>query len=361
MEGTGMTLERLGWDGTFAAHYAPHAAEGDPARVAIQQKGHYLLYGAHGELRGEVAGRIHFAARGPADFPAVGDWVVARGHPGGGEATIRLLLPRKSEFSRKVAGDRPVKQVLAANIDVVFLVSSLDAEFNLRRLERYLAVAAGCGALPVVVLNKADLRDDAEEIRASVRESVGDVKVLLASAKENTGVDAIEAFLAPGKTGALLGHSGAGKSTILNRLLGQERMRTQDVRDTDSKGRHTTTHRELVLLPKGGLLIDTPGMRELQLWEDGEESPESFNDIDELALQCRFSDCRHDTEPGCAVRAAIDEERLDPDRLEHYFKLRRELAYQARRTSTKGSLEEKKKAKRLALEIRRYNRDHRKK
>jgi ribosome biogenesis GTPase len=324
--------------------------------VAIQQKGHYLLYGEQGELRGEVAGRIHFTARVPADFPAVGDWVVAHVQPGG-EATIRFLLPRKTEFSRKVAGDRPVKQVLAANIDVVFLVTSLDAEFSLRRLERYLAVAAGSGARPIVVLNKADLRDDAEEICADVRKSVGNVTVLLASAKKNVGVEAIEAFLAPGRTGALLGHSGGGKSTIINRLLGREKMPTQDVRSTDSKGRHTTSHRELVILPGGGLLIDTPGIREMQLWEEGEESPESFDDIDALALECRFTDCRHDTEPGCAVRTAIDEERLDPDRLAHYFKLQRELAYQARRTSTKASLEEKKKAKKTASESKRHDRE----
>jgi ribosome biogenesis GTPase len=281
----------------------------------------------------------------------VGDWVAAR--PTGGRALIEGILPRRTEFSRKVPGVRAVKQVLAANIDVAFLVSGLDGDFNVRRLERYLVLAKRSGAIPVVLLNKADLHEDVSEFLKEAESIAAGIRVVLTSARTGRGVDEVRAQLQSGSTGVLLGSSGVGKSTIANRLLGEERLPTQDVRPGDLKGRHTTARRELLMLPSGGLLIDTPGLRELQLWDDGEGVQTSFQDIEQLALECKFGNCRHENEPGCAVRLALDEGRLEEDRLEGYRRLQRELAYQARKTDKLSSIAEKKRWKKLIVDYKR--------
>jgi ribosome biogenesis GTPase len=236
---------------------------------------------------------------------------------------------------------------------VAFLVSGLDGDFNVRRLERYLVLAKRSGAIPVVLLNKADLHEDVSEFLKEAESIAAGIRVVLTSARTGRGVDEVRAQLQSGSTGVLLGSSGVGKSTIANRLLGEERLPTQDVRPGDLKGRHTTARRELLMLPSGGLLIDTPGLRELQLWDDGEGVQTSFQDIEQLALECKFGNCRHENEPGCAVRLALDEGRLEEDRLEGYRRLQRELAYQARKTDKLSSIAEKKRWKKLIVDYKR--------
>jgi ribosome biogenesis GTPase len=281
-----------------------------------------------------------------SDLPAVGDWVATRVWPEEGKATIHAVLPRKSVFSRKVAHSRTEQQVVAANVDTVFLVSGLDRDFNVRRIERYLTLAWESGATPVIVLNKTDLCSDVAHFVADVESVAVGVPIHPVSAKENQGLDSLRRYLAPGETVALLGSSGVGKSTLLNTLLGTERQRTAPVRERDQRGRHATAHRELVFLPGGGMLIDNPGMRELQMWTDDEALAETFDDITLLAARCRFRDCRHDSEPGCAVREAIENGTLDEARLRSYWRLQREIRHLETRRDQKARLVERAKKRR---------------
>jgi ribosome biogenesis GTPase len=343
-----MNLPSLGWNPFFEKAFEDHAADGCiPARVAVQMKGQYVVYSIHGELRGEVTGKLLYAARGPEDLPAVGDWVAIRPRLSEGTATITAVLPRKSKFSRKAPGKRVEEQIVASNVDIVYLVSSFDAAYNLRRLERYLVVASSSGASPVVLLNKADLAMNREDKKKEVAAIAGDVPVHLLSAKRGEGLETVMLYLGPGVTGALLGSSGVGKSTIINALLGREHFRTQEVRKSDDRGRHTTSQRELVIVPSGGMLIDTPGMRELQILGVQEGVDESFEDIEELALKCRFRNCQHVSEPGCAVRSALEDGTLDSARFQSHQKLLRELDYQERASSTRQQQLFKDRAKKL--------------
>jgi len=338
-------LFHLGWTPALADTFAPFAAEGlVPGRVALEHTHIYRVITEAGESLARVSGRLRHRATARADFPAVGDWVAVQPPEHSGDSRIVAVLPRRSRFSRRAAGDPTEEQVVAANIDTVFLVAGLDGDFNPRRIERYLLVAVESGASPVVVLNKADLADDAAAMADVVRASVGDVPVHVVSCQVPGGVDLLRQYLGTGQTAALLGSSGVGKSTIVNRLVGQDLLKTVEVRESDSRGRHTSTARQMIVLPEAGVLIDTPGMRELQLWDSGDVR-DAFGDIDELASGCRFRDCRHREEPGCAVLDAVLSGALARGRLESYHKLQNEQAFHARQLDQRTQIEERRRWK----------------
>lgn len=330
-----MSLFSLGWTDALAASFQSHvAANLVPARVAVQHKNAYELLTATGAIRATCAGKLLHDSVTRADLPAVGDWVAVRLRPYEPYADIHAVLPRRTLFSRRAPGD-DVEQVVAAHVDTVFLVTALDQNYNLRRIERYLAVAWQSGAQPVVLLNKADLHPNPSAARAEVEAIAATAPVVSVSALHDSAATlaALAPWLAPSKTLALLGSSGVGKSTLVNTLLGADRQRTSHVSDAVGKGRHTTTHRELIVAPAGWIVIDTPGMRELQLWDTDDDALDAtFVDVAAVAAQCRFGDCAHRGEPGCAIQAALDDGTLDFDRWQSFQKLQREQAYAARRS-----------------------------
>lgn len=311
-------LHALGWDDAWDASFAEHRLAGlAPARVAIQHRGAYDLVGEAGDIRASAAARL---AR-DGGLPAVGDWVAYDY----GSGLIEAVLPRRTTISRKEVWQAIKEQVLAANVDLAFLVQALPLDFSVRRLERYLAMAWESGAQPVVLLTKTDLVDDVAPYLDEVETvTFGSCLVLAVSARTGSGLEDVRALFGENRTAVLLGSSGVGKSTLVNAFAGNDAIATQEVRESDHRGRHTTTRRELVLLPGGGVVLDTPGMRELQLWDADLE--QTFGDVEEVANACRFSDCAHDGEPGCAVRAALEDGTLAPERWESYRKLQRELA-----------------------------------
>lgn len=353
-----MNLYQLGWSNTFASAFESFAGQGfSVGRVASEHRNRYQLYTECGELPAEITGKSRYqseaySANDEPMRPAVGDWVVIELLDQATHAMIHHVLPRRSQFSRKAAGQRTEEQVIAANVDTVFLVSGLDHDFNLRRIERYLVLAWESGANPVVVLNKADLCADLSAQLQAVSAIAPGVEIITLSALTSEGIDALQPYLQPGKTVALLGSSGVGKSTLTNQLMGQVTQTTQAVRSGDSRGRHTTTHRQLLCLPSGGLLIDTPGMRELQLWSDESSVQQTFEDIEELAEQCRFRDCQHQDEPGCAVQEAILSGWLDCDRVASYQKLSREQAYLERKQDQRLQANTKARWKKMTKQMR---------
>ena len=322
-------------------------------RVAREDRDRYTVLSRSGALSAVLTGRFRHEALTRADLPAVGDWVMARAEAGG-PATISALLPRASAFMRKVAGDTTQEQVVAANVEAVFLVCGLDGDFNPRRVERALTAAWESGAQPVVVLNKADLASDVAARVAETEAVAPGAPVVALSALEGNGLDALSPWLVPGHTIALIGSSGAGKSTLTNALLGEARQATGAVREEDSRGRHTTTHRELVPLPSGALLLDTPGMRELQLWGDDSGLEGAFPEVTELVARCRFSDCTHASEPGCAVLEALASGVLDAARFAAWLKLQRELRYLAGRQDARIRAEDTAKWKAIHKEMRHH-------
>ncbi|BAS60073.1 MULTISPECIES: ribosome small subunit-dependent GTPase A [Leptolyngbya] len=335
-----MNLEQLGWNDTIASSFIPYRQQGFVAgRVAVEYRDRYLLYTGQGEQFAEVTGKFRHQATGIQDFPAVGDWVAIH------KTTIHAVLPRLSKFSRKIAGGTTEEQVIATNVDTVFLVSGLDGDFNLRRIERYLVLVWESGAMPVIVLNKADLCLDLECRIAEVEEIALGVPVIALSAAQEIKV--LQPYLQLGKTIALLGSSGVGKSTITNQLKGESVQVVQSVRLGDDRGKHTTTHRQLISLASGALIIDTPGMRELQLWSGAEALPETFADVEAFAQHCRFRDCQHEQEPGCAVQSAIATRQLNTSRFLSYQKLQRELQHINRKQDQRANLAEKERWKKI--------------
>jgi ribosome biogenesis GTPase len=339
-------LEELGWNERFADAFAGVAGAGRvPARIVLEHTHIYRIATGEQELLARISGRLRHRAGSRPDYPAVGDWVVAE-TVDDGDARIHAILPRVSRFSRRAAGEVTEEQIVAANVDVVFLVGGLDGDFNPRRLERYLVVAWESGATPVIVLNKSDLVEDADRYVREVEASAPGVTVHAVSAQRPETLEVLRTHLGRGRTGALLGSSGVGKSTIVNRLVGFDLMRTRDVRIDDSRGRHTSTARQLVVMPDG-ILIDTPGMRELQLWETGDSLEGAFADIAGLASGCRFRDCSHRHEPGCAVRGAVESGELPRDRYDSYVKLSAEREHHERQLDERALLEQKRRWKTL--------------
>ena len=341
-------MSDLGWTEDRARQF-DEAAAGKPdlypARVAVEFNHNYRVYVDEGEWDAVIAGRLKHQAERRADLPAVGDWVVVRRRLDENQAAIVRVLPRASAFSRKVAGEVTDEQVVAANIDVVFVVTALDADFSVRRVERYLLLAREGGASPVVLLTKPDLCSDVPQLVAEVATVAGDAPVHVVGPLSGYGMEHVASFAGAKRTCALLGSSGVGKSTIVNWLVGHDLRRTRSVRSSDSKGRHTTTHRELIPIPTGGLLIDTPGMREVQLWDVGSAVEQTFEDVEALAAACHFSNCRHRDEPRCAVKAAVEAGQLDASRVESYHRLQDELRHLATRQDVRARLEDKRLSK----------------
>lgn len=357
-------LTGLGWDPGWAAAFLPFDAAGmRPARVVASHRDAWVLAqpGVSADADAVISGRFRHEALGPGDLPAVGDWVAVNAASveagSGSPAVIQAVLPRRTAFRRsageeRLAGNLSAEQVLAANVDVAFVVVGLDGDFNLRRLERYLAVAWSGGAQPVIVLNKADVATDVDGLRVAAEAVAPGVEVHPISALQGDGVEPLRvAHLARGRTAVVLGSSGVGKSTLVNALVGAERQRTGAVREDDSRGRHTTTHRELVRLPGGALLIDTPGIRSLGVAGASDGLEPTFSDIAEIALRCRFSDCRHEGEPGCAIRAALADGQLSADRLASHRKLEREAAHVARQSDPLLRAEERRKWKAIHVSV----------
>jgi ribosome biogenesis GTPase / thiamine phosphate phosphatase len=341
-------LESLGWDASLADEFRPFEHDGlAPARVAVEHRSEYVVYSQHGELRAELTGRL----RHGDEHPAVGDWVAVAPRADEGRATIHAVLTRRSAFVRKVAWAETKPQVVAANVDVAFVVSGLDLNFNVRRIERYLTLAWESGAQPVVLLTKADLCDDVDSRVYEVESVAFGVPVHAVSAPHGDGVDTVRSYVPAGRTAALLGSSGVGKSTLVNALVGSDLLAVQEIRE-DGRGRHTTSHRQLVPLPDGGMMLDTPGMRELQLWDADSGMEAAFQDLESLAGQCRFADCSHGREPGCAVRSALADGTLDVERFESWRKLQRELERLVRKQDGRARSEARKERARFARSMR---------
>jgi ribosome biogenesis GTPase len=364
---TDMSLEVLGWNEFFNGVFESYTRQGlAPARVILVHKQRCVIDTGFEEVEGMVTGRFRQLAHSPSDYPTVGDWVAVDVIAGTKTARIHAVLPRKSAFSRTGAPGRGAKghdgkieeQVLAANVDICFLVSGLDGDLVAARMDRYLTLTWESGATPVLVLNKLDLCDDPDAAVAEMEPSALGTPILAVSAVTGEGMDALRAYLAPGRTAVFLGSSGTGKSSLINRLLGEERQRVQETRAGEHRGKHTTTYRELLRLPGSGLVIDTPGLRELRLYADTDVLSVSFADIEILAQHCRFNDCRHEQEPDCAVLAAVECGELRRQRLESYRKQRRELEFLALKRDTRSRRQEEKRVGRKMAkyikEIKRY-------
>jgi ribosome biogenesis GTPase len=347
-----MSLDDFGWDEGWARKFADAGQHGHlPARVVAEHRGQFRIQTDGAERKARVSGRLRHEAQSPADLPTVGDWVTVA-EDSGGEAQIHQVLPRRTRFSRKSAGARTDEQVIAANVDTVWIITAFGPNLNRNRIDRYLALVWESGAVPRVVLSKSDLADAPRQTAAELESTLVGVPVHVVSAKDGSGMGELARALATGNTIALLGSSGVGKSTLLNRLAGSEVMRTGEIRAGGGKGRHKTTHRQLVLLPCGGLLLDTPGMREIQLWNAGAGMEQSFSDLDSLAVGCRYANCGHRTEPGCAVREAVEQGDLDQSRLESFLKLNKELDHLKRKQDVQAALKEKHRWKSITRDYR---------
>lgn len=316
-------LKSLGWSANLENSFKELSGEYEPGRISARHKNNYRLLTAGGEVIATISGNMHHRK----DYPAVGDWVAISIWEDSNKATIHWILPRKTTVSRKAPGKKTQEQVIAANIDTIFIVTSLNKEFNPKRIERYLAIIQESGARPVIVLNKADLCTDIAEKMQKLEGISQGVPTHIVSALENRGIKELTPYMEEGQTVALLGSSGVGKSTLINAMTGEETLKVQDVRPSDDRGRHTTTHRELYLIEGGGMVIDNPGMREIQLINVDEGIRGTFSDIEEFASRCKFKDCRHLGEPHCAVKEALEAGHLSPERMENYNKLKREVRY----------------------------------
>jgi ribosome biogenesis GTPase len=349
-------LAAIGASDRLNETFQPYAAKGlELARISAVHREQYRLYTSAGERKAEAIGALLYRAKSPSDLPAVGDWVAVQ-TVGPEDAMVHAVLPRHTVFSRRAAGEREEQQVIAANVDLIFIVCGLDHDFNLRRIERYLTQAVQSGSKAAIVLNKSDLCPNPEQLIAATTQVARDSPVIQISALSGAGTGELRTLIAFGTTAALTGSSGVGKSTLMNRLLGQDRQKVREVRETDSRGRHTTTHRELIPLPGGGCLIDSPGMRELQLWAGEDAVGSAFEDILELKERCLFRDCTHQVEKGCHVLQAVEDGRLPRERWQNYLKLAAESRFRERKTDIHAALEQKRQWKAIHKAMRGKNR-----
>jgi ribosome biogenesis GTPase len=350
-----ITLKEYGWNKTHEVNWEEiNNEKWIPGRVTLEHKKMYRVITTDGEWLSVCSGSMQYEATERRDFPAVGDWVAVEKMPGEERGIIHAILPRTSLFSRKVAGMTIAEQIIAVNIDIVLLVMSMNNDFNPRRLERYLVAAYDSGATPVVVLTKKDVCDNSSDYIEEAQSIALGAEIFAVSNVTGEGIDELTALLKNNKTAALLGSSGVGKSSLTNAILGSEMMVVQDIREDDAKGRHTTTHRELIKIPTGGILIDTPGMREFQLWENNDSLDSGFQDINELTNNCKFNDCQHNNEPGCAIQNALSTGDLAEDRYSSYLKLQRELAFLDRKMDRAAQAGERNKWKKITKSMRNH-------
>ncbi len=347
-------MKSLGYTDDVAGHARRFLEQGfSLARVTEENRESYVVKTATHEMPAEISGKLRFTAESRESFPSVGDWVAVNTFDDETQAIIHAVLPRKTLIARKSAGQRTEMQLIAANVDIIFIVQGLDHNFNPRRLERYLVVAHESGATPVILLSKADLLSpqDLQTCKEEAAAVSAGAQVIAYSTETEEGVNQIKQLIGDGVTVCLIGSSGVGKSTLINTLAGEQLLETGDVREVDSRGRHTTARRQMVFLPGGGILIDTPGMRELGLWHAESSLDLTFPEIAELAEGCKFSDCTHTHEPECAVRAAVEQGTLDSNRYASFAKLRKEAEWMNERTTVAGMLERKRKGKILGRAI----------
>ena len=347
-----MSLTKLGWNAARDEQFAPFLAKGFiPARVAVEDKHFYRVWTVDAEITAQVTGKfVHETRRDHALLPKVGDWVAIKLIPNEEKATIHAILPRRTQITRKTSGRNTAAQILATNIESVFLVTAADPTFNAARLERMLTMGHESGARPVVILNKIDLCDDLEAKLAEATRAAGDALVLAVCALTGRGMKKLAALIKPSDTVAFIGTSGVGKSSLINQLYGEDLMPTIEVRTQDSKGRHTTSWREMIFLPKGGVVIDTPGMREFHLWGAREGAKESFPEIEALAAGCHFRDCTHTKEKDCAVLAALAVGTLSRERHESFVKLQLEISY-LRESEKQAGWQTRRKSDRVAHRV----------
>ncbi|MGE4384969.1 MAG: ribosome small subunit-dependent GTPase A [Endomicrobiaceae bacterium] len=332
----------LGWNSFFEQSFEQYKNQNYVAmRIIRENRGKYIACNETGEFLCEITGKFRFDNESRNNFPIVGDWVVTSVVPNERKAMISSVLPRKSMFSRKVSGEITEEQPIAANIDTVFIITGLDLNYNLRRIERFLSIVVDSGALPVIFLNKSDLCPEYEKRKSEVEAIAKGVDVHTISAYNQEDLGKLKQYIKTGETVAFLGSSGVGKSTIINALLNKEQLKTNEVSEFGSRGRHTTTFRELIVLPDGGMVVDTPGMREIQVWGDEKGLEKVFDDIEDLAVNCRFRDCSHKNEPGCSVLEAVQKGTLDKKRYESYLKLQKEYEYLEARQTMKANAVEK--------------------
>lgn len=353
-------LKSIGWNESFNKAFEPFKEKGfDAGRISAENKNNYLVLTRHGEIYGEVTGNLLYKSDDASSLPKVGDWVVVALYDNNELAIIHEILPRQTKLSRKTADRKTEEQIIASNIDVVFIVNSLDERFNINGIQRYLVAAHQSRAEPVIVLSKSDLCDDVDEKLSQVKKISGNTDVIPISSVDLTGISSIKKYLCDGKTIVFVGPSGAGKSTLINTLLGKELLAVNEVRSYDSKGKHTTTRRELIVFPDGGLLIDTPGLRELALWSSDNGFTSAFVEIEELRENCRYDDCTHTHEVNCAVKDAVASGQIAEELYNNYLKLRKELEYLEKRQDVSAAQEEKRKWRSIHKELRHFNKKNR--